>query len=131
MKVLTYSRLSPEAQQGLNQSRSAEWHKWSKFGAVVRVPEAEARELIAQGVEIVMTQWVDTDKNDHLRVNGCEVDQLYKSRMVACGNQEAAEVRSDSPTAPQETLCLILSFAASHRINVRSADITNAYFHGE
>ena len=59
------------------------------------------------------------------------MDPLYKSRLVACGNYENAEIRSDSPTASQETVCWVLSFAACHKVRVRSADITNAYFHGE
>ena len=49
---------------------------------------------------------------------------------MALGNQEKAQNRSDSPTADNEVLCLVLSFAASRRLKVKSGDLENAYFCG-
>ena len=53
-----------------------------------------------------------------------------KSRLVAMGNPEKAEMRSDSPTADNEAIHLVFSFAASQKLKVRSGDLENAYFLG-
>ena len=51
-----------------------------------------------------------------------------KSRLVAMGNQEKAEMRSDSPTADNAAIHLVFSFAASRKLKVSSGDLENAYF---
>ena len=77
-----------------------------------------------QGAEEIGTQWIEVDKNEHQR-NEFEQDipPLYKSRLVALGNHEKAQNRSDSPTADNEVLCLVLSFAASRPGDSRSSQV--------
>ena len=56
----------------------------------------------------------------------------YKSRLVGRGDLEKQEqIRSDSPTCDVEGVNMIFSFAASNKLKIRSADITNAYFQRE
>ena len=55
-----------------------------------------------------------------------------KSRLVGRGDFENLEgVRTDSPTMDIEGHSLIFSFAASNKIEIKSADISNAYFQGK
>ncbi len=53
-----------------------------------------------------------------------------KSRLVAMGNHELAQNRSDRPTASNEAIYLVMSFVASHKVAIRSGDLENAYFLG-
>ena len=82
---------------------------------------------------MVPTQWVDIDKNEHLRrPGGPQVAPQYKSRMVVRGDmEEALGIRTDSPTCELEGLRLIISFAAGTKRKLKCADITSAYFQGQ
>ena len=57
------------------------------------VLEQEAVQLVAKGVEEIDTQWIEVEKNEHIRVGteragGAEpVPMKLKSRLVAVGNQ--------------------------------------------
>ena len=55
-----------------------------------------------------------------------QVQMKLKRRLVAMGNQEKAELRSDSPTAANESSHMVFSFVASHQIKVRSGDLDHA-----
>ena len=109
-----------------------EWNKWKEFNAVKRITKDEAQPLIDSGeAEVIPTQWIHTDRNEVLRLQGgVDVPEDLKSRLVACGQFEKADVRSDSPTAPQEGLHLLCSFCASRKVKMKTGDIVNAYFHG-
>ena len=122
-KVLKYAKEDATVRAGLDQTRRVEWTKWKKYSAVQIISASKADELLAQGAEQIGTQWVETDKNEVLRVEGAEdIEPKYKSRLVALGNNEKAEIRSDSPTAENEALNLVNSFGASRRLPVRSGD---------
>jgi len=131
-KTLNYRKANPEVQKGLQGSRATEWEKWMKFNAAVVVQGKELDDLIAAGHKPLPMQWIETDKNEHLRrPDGPYVEPKYKSRLVARGDLEAFDqmgLRSDSPTCDTEVQNLIFSFAASNKLTIRSADITNAYF---
>ena len=77
-------------------------------------------------------QWVETDKNEHLRrEGGAYVEEKLKSRLVNCGNfEDATGIRTDSPTCDVEGQRLLMSWCASSEISIKCADITNAYFQG-
>ena len=130
-KTLNFWKSPPEVQKGLLEARRREWDKWKQFNAARVVHGDELRELVAEGHTPLPMQWIEVDKNAHKRVDGMEVEPLYKSRRVARGDLEDAHVRSDSPTCDVEGQNLIFSFAACHNLPVRSADITNAYFQGQ
>ena len=55
----------------------------------------------------------------------------FKSRLVALGNQEQRQVRSDSPTADAKGLHLVFSIASSSKATVRCGDLESAYLTGE
>ena len=59
------------------------------------------------------------------------VPMNLKSRLVALGNQEKRELRSDSPTADAEGIHLVLSYASSRKAKVMCGDLESAYFTGE
>ena len=90
-----------------------------------------ASELVAEGAEEVSTQWIEVDKNEHMRTDvKVYVETNLRSRLVAMGNQEKQKVRSDSPTADTIAIHLVCSFSASHRLKIKCGDLENAYFNG-
>ena len=85
--MINYTKASEETKRGLDQSRVKEWTKWQRFGASTVATLEQAHELVQQGAEEIGTQWIETDKNEHLRSEGnTSVEPLLKSRLVALGN---------------------------------------------
>ena len=131
-KNLNYSTADDATRKGLDASRVKEWDKWKRYYVPHTVKGKELQDLLRSGHKALGMQWIETDKNASKRVpGGPYVEPLYKSRLVGRGDQEEHDVRSDSPTVDAECQRLILSFAASNKLKVRSADIENAYFQGE
>ena len=85
----------------------------------------EAARLVMEGAEEIGTQWIEVDRNEKVRVESRQagdakhVPMNLKSRLVALGNQEKQEVRSDSPTAVSEGIHLVFSFASSRKARER------------
>ncbi len=114
-KTLNYNKETTKVQSELDKTRAAEWEKWQKHDAVRVLSHEEARKLREQGAEEIGTQWIETDKNEHLRLPGGPlVDPLYKSRLVARGDQEKGEIRSDSTTCDIPGQNLIFPLASPH-----------------
>ena len=131
-KTINFRKAPPEVQQGLLASRRVEWQKYQMFNAAEPVMGEALQELLDAGRQAIPMQWIDSDKNEHKRVPGAGyVEPKYKSRLVGRGDLEHGDVRSDSPTCDIEAQNLIFSFAASNKLVIKSADITNAYFQGE
>ena len=131
-KQFNYFREPEWIRKGIDESRRAEWQKWSRFMAVRPIERAEAEALIREGHPAIDTQWIDTDKNLHLKREGHSHEVQFKSRLVERGDQETTEgIRTDSPTAEIEAVNLVISWCASKRLKLQTLDITNAYFHGE
>ena len=133
VKNLTYHKESEEVKSGLRLARQDEWGKWRKFNAAVPIDPAELRKLLDDGYRMVPTQWIEIDKNEHLRrPGGPPVAPQYKSRLVVRGDlEESLGIRTDSPTCELEGLRLIISWAAGTRRTLKCADITSAYFQGQ
>ena len=92
----------------------------------------ELDDLIAQGVKVNPMQWIETDKYAHKRRGGKHVEALLKSRLVGCGNFEDTDgLRTDSPTGDVDAHNLVFSWRASHKVRIKSADITSAYLQGK
>ena len=131
-KTLNFKRAEGAVREGMLAARQAEWAKWKQFNAAVILSVEESNRLLQEGHQVVGTQWIDVDKNEGLRTKeNPDIPPKYKGRLVVRGDQEQGEVRSDSPTCDTEAQNLLFSFAASRRLRIRSADITNAYFQGE
>ena len=103
------------------------------FNAGTIVMGEELDNLVREGHTLIPMQWIETDKHEHLRETNIRKNEKhipkYKSRLVACGNLEnCPDVRTDSPTTAVEGLNLLCSWAASKRLKMYCADISNAYF---
>lgn len=74
---------------GLDKARAKEWSKWLQNDAAQVIDEAEADLLKADGAEEIGMQWIEIDKNEHLRVDGSvEIEPELRSRSVSMGNEE-------------------------------------------
>ena len=51
----------------LDNSRQKEWKKWMDFDAGVIVQGDVVKELLDDGVQMLPTQWMETDQNEHLK----------------------------------------------------------------
>ena len=81
-----------------------------KFMAVRPIEGDELKQLLNEGHKPISTQWIDTDKNLHLKRPGQPHTVKYKSRLVARGDQEKTlGIRTDSPTADLDSVNMILS----------------------
>ena len=76
---------------------------------------------------------MDVDRASHMRrAGGPIIPPECKSRLCGRGDLEGLDgLRSDSPTAEIESHNLVFSFAASNKLELKTADISNAYFQGE
>lgn len=130
---LEYRTADENTRAGIRESRRKEWQKWMKFHAAIPIGGEELQKLVDEGHKIIPTRWVDTDKAFFKRQEGGPyVAPEYKSRLVARGDLEKQQgLRTDSPTCDLSALRLILSFASTSKLAIKSADITNAYFQGK
>ena len=87
-KLIRYCNASEEIQRGLDASRAKEWDKWLKYDAAEVISQEQAQELIGEGAEEIGTQWIEIDKNDHLRTPDqiAQIEADLRSRLVAMGN---------------------------------------------
>ena len=131
-KNLSFASCSVEVQQGLRKSRVKEWQKWKEFNAGVLLSKAEVQELVNEGVKVYPMQWIETDKNAHKRRDDAHIRPELKSRLVGCGNFEDTEgLRTDSPTGDVDAHNLVFSWCSSHKVKIKSADISSAYLQGK
>ena len=131
-KNLSYNSCSPDIQKGLRKCRADEWRKFEKFNAGVILSREEVQELQDAGVKINPMQWIETDKNPHKRRDDKNVPPELKSRLVGCGNFEDTDgLRTDSPTGDVDAHNLVFSWCASHKVKIKSADISSAYLQGK
>ena len=131
-KNLSFASCSVEIQKGLRRSRVKEWQKWKEFNAGVILSKTEVQELVNEGVKVYPMQWIETDKNAHKRRSDIHVLPELKSRLVGCGNFEDTDgLRTDSPTGDVDAHNLVFSWCASHKVKIKSADISSAYLQGK
>ena len=136
-KLLLYDKEPEHVQRALDETRLAEWKKWQKHSAADVISVQEAARLVSEGAEEIGTQWVEGDRNEKIRIESEQageskhVPMNLKSRLVALGDQERRELRSDSPTADAEGIHLVFSFASSRKAKVMCGDLESAYFTGE
>ena len=131
--LIDYHKASVAVQLGLDKAMETEWQKYVEFNAVVPCSREEMHELTQAGHICIPTKWVLTDKNEHLSGTPGYTPK-WKARLVACGNFEqmnGEDIRADSPTAEQEGIALLCSWAVSLGLRLKAADITNAYFQGK
>ena len=94
------------------EAKQKELKNFESYGAYEIVPD--------QGQTRLTSGWVITEKL-YGDIIGC------KARLVIHGNQEAYEVRTDSPTVTKQTLRLVFTLAAQYRWEVITSDVTSAF----
>ena len=131
-KNLAFASCSPEVQAGLRKSRVVEWRKWKQFNAGVILAKDELQQFRDEGVQVHPMQWIETDKNADKRRDDKHIPPELKSRLVGCGHFEDVKgFRTDSPAGDVDSHNLVFSWAASNRVAIKPADISNAYLHGK
>ena len=73
-----FASCPPEVQAALRETRRAEWKKWMKFNAGAILTDEEVRQLTEAGCEMYHMQWIEVDKNAHLRRDHDHVSVLAK-----------------------------------------------------
>ena len=106
----------------MREAMAKEWSTWETFRAAKPLTQAEFGQLREQPrAQIVDTRWVLTRKST-------TKGQVMKARLVAIGCQELIEgMRTDSPTASHQAICLTLGFASQSGWGLCSLDATSAY----
>ena len=84
-KNLNSQKCDETTRAGLDGSRKTEWEKWKQFDAGTIVRGDSLHELVQQGHKVIPTQWIEVDKNAHLKQSGEYTGPEFKSRLVACG----------------------------------------------
>eukprot|EP00973_Karenia_brevis_P078117 10849102-Karenia_brevis.AAC.1 len=65
------------------------------FSAGILLGRKLLDELLKDGHALIPTQWIETDRNEHVADT--------KSRHVGCGqSQDTNDIRADAPTCPVE-----------------------------
>ena len=64
---LHFPSCSLEVQAAIREMRHAEWKKWMSCNAGVNLADKEVRQLTGACCEIYPMQWIEVDKNAHLR----------------------------------------------------------------
>ena len=118
--TLQYRRADEYTKRATDESRKVEWQKWKHFHAAIPIEGKDLEELVKEGHEIYPTAWVDVDKNFHRRVVEGQDAPLLATEGI----------RRDAPTCEQGCLNLLISWAASTGLRLKSVDISNAYFQG-
>ena len=86
-KTLNYQKCDEFTRSGLDKARKAEWDKWKQFDAGTIIQGQELRNLIQQGHKVIPTQWMEVDKNSHLK-QSADYTPEFMSRLVACDNSK-------------------------------------------
>ncbi|CAK9007904.1 unnamed protein product [Durusdinium trenchii] len=115
------------------------WSVWTDNDAVEILPDEEAARIRTrlkaegQSHRILVPRFVYVDKNDGLRTQQNQLPLLANARLVVPGyaDVEAYGIRCDAPTASRTSQHLLLTFAASMKWSLWSADIKSAFMKGE
>ncbi len=109
-KEMNFKRSEDDEKSGSMKSRADECDKRMKVKAAQVEMGTEIDKIKKSGKKLLAKSWVETDKKEKKSVpGGPELPPIYKSRLVARGDLEKADVRSDSPTADVEAQNLVFS----------------------
>jgi len=86
-RSIRYEETDAETRRLLDEARRTEWAKFERFAATVPVTGTEKEKLLSEGHVVIPSQWVDVDKNEHLKGKPDYTPKM-KSRLVSCGNFE-------------------------------------------
>lgn len=127
-KTLNYEYETAEMKLLIDEARRAEWSKYIKYSAAVPLEKEQAEHLVKQRHAVIPSKWVDVDKMAH-KAHEPDYIPKIKSRLVSCGNfEDQGSLGTDAPTSDMETHHIVAAWAASHGLQLNSADIASAYF---
>ena len=87
VKNLVFHRQPEDVQLGLRVSRKEEWINWQNFKSGYPIDSKQLKALTGEGYRVIPTQWIEIDKNEHMRrPGGPKVAPKYKSRLVVRGD---------------------------------------------
>ena len=135
-KLLVCNKMDDETQKLTKEAMTKECEGYYKFGATW-ISEEEAQQYVEQGSEELRSQFIITDKNEHMIAQArnekerVAIQKKLKARLVDRGDLQHIFGRTDSPTADKEGMFIMFSFASSRRLKIRSADLDHGYFQGE
>ena len=104
------------------------------FNAGVVLTDEEVRQLTEAGCEIYPMQWIELDKNAHLRRDNdfVSVQAKYKSRLFGFGNFETTEgLRTDSPAGEVDSHNIVCSWCAQADVSIHAFDFMKGNFQGQ
>ena len=97
-------------------AQAEEQAKWKQYGVYTEVEDT--------GQPAITTRWVLTEKS----VEGV---RMVKARLVVRGyEEEASNIRPDSPTVCRENLWLVSTIAVSNKWKIHSMDVKSAFLQG-
>ena len=126
-REIVFAKADDKTKAGLLITRKKEWNNWKQFGAVDIIPPEEVQSFLDAnpGIEILPMRWLDIDKAE------IGEEEALKSRIVVRGDLESNNsLRTDSPTASQLFLNLIIAYAASLGLQLRAGGISAAFLQG-
>ena len=125
---LHFASCPPEVQAALRETRRAEWKKWLSFNAAIIWTDEEMRQLTEALCELYPMQFIEADKNAHLRrVNDyVSVPAKYKSRLVGCGR-----LCTDSPAGDVDSHNIVCSWCVQAHVSIHACNFSNGYFQGQ
>ena len=100
----------------VTHAQAEELAKWKQYGVCIEVEDT--------GQPAITTRWVLTEKS----VEGV---RMVKARLVVRGyEEEASNIRTDSPTVCKENLRLVSTIAVSNKWKIHSMDVKSAFLQG-
>lgn len=126
-REIVFDKADAKTRLKLIQTGKNEWGNWKQFQAVDVIKPEHVEQFLAEHPElqVLPTRWVDTDKSE------VGQESKFKSRLVVRGDMESSQgLRTDSPTASQLFLNVIIAYAASKSIPLRAGDISAAFLQG-
>ena len=81
-------------------------------------------EVDDEGQRTIESMWILTEKV----IDG---KKAVKARLVAMGNQEKADVQSDSPTGTKDALFLVFAIGSMNTWRPKTTDVKNAFLQGQ
>ena len=138
-KEHVWSHMSDFEKKEFREVAAKGWSVWVENEAIEPLPDAEAarirQKLKTEGEShrILVPRFVYVDKNDGLRTADRDLPLKANARLVVPGYQDisAYGLRCDAPTASRTSQHLLLTFAASMKWKLASADIKSAFMKGE
>lgn len=138
-KERSWTQMTALEKKEFREAATKGWSVWVENDAIEPLPDDEALKIRTklkaenESHRILVPRFVYTDKNEGLRTEQQDLPLKANARLVVPGYQDisAYGLRCDAPTASRTSQHLLLTFAASMKWRLASADIKSAFMKGE